>query len=274
MRLNIVTIPLAALYLISLSAAATDNLDANTDRTAGCACDASSTDAQGPTTSQATLPFIRIDRDAGLIDLEAVVVLRRGDWVELVACSPGSKEHESILTVAARPSHVHLALLLLGLEPGAPMHFASGATADAPVAAIAPEGPPVHVSVIVPTEDGAPAPEIPVTRWILDRTTGQPLPDLPFRFTGSRLVPINGRDRYLADLHGTVISLVNFGDEVMARPTDLTNANDQAALQANTDTIPPLATPVILRLRPVELAQAPAANPPASQPATQPASAR
>lgn len=231
------------------------------------------------------LPFVRIDPQRQFIELDAAVVLRESDWVELIACSPGSKEHESILTVAARPSHVHLALLILGLEPGAPMRFDPDAAADDPNGVIAPEGPAVRVTVVLPQAPAGPQAtdeahgkgqavrEMPVTDWVVDRATGQPLPDVPFRFTGSRMVPINERERYLADLNGTVISLVNFGDEVLARPTDLTNANDQASLQANTDAIPPLDTPVVLRLYRVEAPNTPAATPPGtgilSQPTTQ-----
>lgn len=207
------------------------------------------------------LPHVRIDRANRLIELEATVVLRESDWIELIACSPGSKEHESILVVPARPSHVHLALLILGLEPGSPMHYDPAppdrSAQDGPVLH-PPQGPPVRITVALADE---PEHEIPVTRWALDRRTGKPIEDTPWLFTGSRLVPINERERYLADLHGTLISLVNFGDEVLTRPTDLTNYTDDASLQADTDAIPPLGTAVLLRLRPVD---PPSPAPPAS----------
>ncbi|MCG8510704.1 MAG: YdjY domain-containing protein, partial [Rhodospirillales bacterium] len=67
------------------------------------------------------LPGLTINREEGFVDLDAKVVLREGDWLELLACSPNSREHESIVTVSARPSHIHLSLLLLGAEAGKPM---------------------------------------------------------------------------------------------------------------------------------------------------------
>ena len=41
-------------------------------------------------------------------------------WLEQVACMVGTREHESLVVVEAKPSEVHAALLLLGLEPGTP----------------------------------------------------------------------------------------------------------------------------------------------------------
>jgi len=38
----------------------------------------------------------------------------------LVACTKGTKEHESIVAIKAKPVHIHAALLLLGAEPGSP----------------------------------------------------------------------------------------------------------------------------------------------------------
>jgi hypothetical protein len=208
------------------------------------------------------LPHVRIDRENRVVELDATVVLRESEWIELIACSPGSKEHESILVVPARPSHVHLALLILGLEPGAPMRFehhppdqnppdAQGPDEggrDGPVIQ-PPHGPAVRITAALADE---PEHEFPVTQWTLDRRTGRPVADEPWLFTGSRMVTIHERERYLADLHGTTIALVNFGDEVLARPTDLTNFTDDGSLVANTDAIPPLGTAVLLRLRPVD----------------------
>ena len=53
------------------------------------------------------------------VDLEATVCLDEG-FLELVACTQGSKEHESIVAVAGRPLHIHTALLLLNANNGNP----------------------------------------------------------------------------------------------------------------------------------------------------------
>ena len=51
------------------------------------------------------------------MDVNATVCLREG-LLELVACTQGSKEHESIVSIAGRPIHIHTALLLFGARPG------------------------------------------------------------------------------------------------------------------------------------------------------------
>ena len=65
------------------------------------------------------LPGLTINLEEKSVDVDATVCLRTG-FLELVACTKGSKEHESIISVDAKPSHIHAALLLLGAKPGNP----------------------------------------------------------------------------------------------------------------------------------------------------------
>jgi len=53
------------------------------------------------------------------VDVESSVCLRHG-LLELIVCTKGTKEHESIIMIEAKPSHIHTALLLLGAVPGNP----------------------------------------------------------------------------------------------------------------------------------------------------------
>ena len=64
-------------------------------------------------------PGVAIDLKERCVDIEATICLDSG-MLELVACTKGGKEHESIVAVAARPMHIHTALLLLGAEAGNP----------------------------------------------------------------------------------------------------------------------------------------------------------
>jgi hypothetical protein len=66
-----------------------------------------------------TLPGLVVDTKAREVRLEAEVCLQQGS-LELLACSPGTREHESILVVKAKPSHIVFALALVGLPPGSP----------------------------------------------------------------------------------------------------------------------------------------------------------
>ena len=65
------------------------------------------------------LPGLVVDFEKHCLDLEATVCLDKG-LLELVACTKGSKEHETIVAVTARPMHIHTGLLLLGIEKGHP----------------------------------------------------------------------------------------------------------------------------------------------------------
>ena len=245
-----------------------------------------------------TLPGVRIDREAGVIDIDAEVVYREGDWLELVACTPGTREYESLLRVRARPSHVHLALLTLGLEPGRPMSWREKPQGGYNV--VPPRGPRVAVEVVLPGDGDAPdvadvsdaavvgaagrqGRVVPIHAWIVNQQTGEGLADNIWLFTGSEFVPANAlgppdavsgdtegengesvaadidantaaadtRPIYLADANGTVVSLVNFGDDLLARPTSRTNRDDDAQWNARPDALPPLGTAVKLRLRPI-----------------------
>ena len=196
----------------------------------------------------AKLPHVRIDREARVVELDAKVVTREADWLELIACTPGSREYESILTTAARHSHIHLALLAVGLEPGNPQTFKEDPNPEKPYIRIPAAGPPV-VTTIAYQREGKPV-EVPATDWIIDQQSKAKMPDQPWLFTGSQFVDYEGKKVYLADLNGTVLSLVNFGDDLLARNTEATNQTDNSAWGPNTEVIPAVGTEVKIRLRP------------------------
>ncbi|NJL32323.1 MAG: hypothetical protein HC898_12300 [Phycisphaerales bacterium] len=184
----------------------------------------------------------------GHIDLEAKVVLREGKWLELLACTPGSKEHESILTVTARPSHIHLALLILGMEPGSPMKWDWQGDE---FKITPPTGPKIAITLHYTDAQGK-AVDVAAHHWIRNQKLDQPLTDNHWLFTGSRTEIVGDQSIYRADVNGSAISLVNFSDDLLARPTHLTHQNDDATWAAQTDAIPPLGTSVNIRLTPVK----------------------
>ena len=70
-------------------------------------------------------PGIRIDWQHYEVQADAAVVLRNG-LIELFACSPRSREYESIVRIDARPLYLYQALGLIGLTPGHPIRFKPG----------------------------------------------------------------------------------------------------------------------------------------------------
>ena len=65
------------------------------------------------------LPGVKIDLEERAVDVTAIVNLDEG-LLEFVACTKDTKEHESIVKIQAKPSHIHTALLLLGAKAGHP----------------------------------------------------------------------------------------------------------------------------------------------------------
>jgi hypothetical protein len=236
------------------------------------------------------LPGITIDREAGYVDIEAEVVNRDVKWLELLLCTQGGREHETILATEARPSHVHLGLILLGLKPGQ-VQRGVPIDPDDPEAGyrlIPAKGPAVRVELLYhePAEqpgkakaeaeanagdanaeaetDRANAGEAkeagplqgPLQRvdagsWVYNRTAEETLAGETWIFTGSRFVEHEGKQVYIADFAGTLISLVHFGDDVLAPRNDLTNRTDDQAMGAHAKVIPPVGTAVTVRLTPV-----------------------
>jgi hypothetical protein len=192
-------------------------------------------------------PHITIDFKNKIVDLDAKVILRQGDWIELLGCSPNTREHESIVTVAAKPSHVHGALLVIGLKPGAPI---SWKWVGKEATMIPPTGARVAVSFVY-EKDGKTI-EVPAHKWVINKEKKATLPDNVWLFTGSKIVESEGHRYYKADVEGNVISVVNFGDEVLGLPTKVTNENDNGNMGINTNLIPPIGTQVKLRLRPAK----------------------
>jgi len=189
------------------------------------------------------LPGLEVDREAGHVDLAATVCLRDG-LLELVACAPGSKEHESILTVAARPTHVHAALLLLGLEPGAPKAYRR-ADEDSPWVEVPASGASMEVALVLAGEDERPLRDFLEPAYDGPRSMGD------FLFTGSRLRERSqGPRKYLADESGHLLSLVSFGDEVLCLAGGAAHDAGTPTWRIDATHLPPLGAAVTLRLRP------------------------
>ncbi len=189
---------------------------------------------------------LTIDRAARTIDIDAKVCLREAEFLEQLACSPDTREHESLLVVETTPSLIHSAMLLLELEPGSPMRWVEEGDT---VRTIAPEGPAIAVFIVTTDEDGEES-LTPANEWVVDQKTGETMRGNTWLFAGSKFVVVNGQEMYVADAYGTAISLVNFGDDLLARATDMTDRNDShnQTWGARTDQIPEVGTAVRVRL--------------------------
>jgi hypothetical protein len=198
-------------------------------------------------------PGVAVVRSAdgrAIVELEARVCLEEG-WLEQIACSAGSREHESLLVPRAWPSQIHGALLMAGFEPGAPGRWTYEGDE---LTFVAPTGSALDVFVRYATA-GGPVIEEPVRLWIRDHQGHHEFPDDPWVFAGSRIATpppdVEGEEYFVADATGSVIGLVTFGDEVVGFSRVLA---DDAAVQppeweADDEAMPPVGTPVTIILR-------------------------
>src|SRR5690348_5666170 len=73
-------------------------------------------------TEMVRFPGVTVDRAQRQIRVECQALMIDAP-LEFVCVTNGGPEHESILRTAAKPSHIHAGLLMLGQEPGSPMKF-------------------------------------------------------------------------------------------------------------------------------------------------------
>jgi len=165
-------------------------------------------------------------------------------YLELVACTPDTREHESLVVSPATPSLIHAALLAIDLAPGAPGRI--DATADGIVRTPA-TGDRVAVTFHWKTHTASP------DDWVRAES-GEPVTAFTWVFAGSRFVTRNGREVYDADGTGTVIGLTTFGAEVIALTATLSpdSGTDAPMFLANKAAMPPRGTPVVVRIAPAE----------------------
>lgn len=211
-------------------------------------------DAKGDAVAAAIAKFnesklsIQINREEGYVDVDAKVCLRSGEFLEMFMCTPDTREHESILVTDAKPSMMHFALLLLGEQPGKPLKYDMDFDPPKLVPATGPK-----VQVMIVTQVGEATREIPANRWVRDNKTEEMMKDNTWLFAGSVYTKIEDKRVYVADINGSAISLVNFGDDLLTLANTMTQENDShgKVWAPRTKAIPKVGTKVTVRLRPL-----------------------
>ncbi len=166
-------------------------------------------------------PHVRIDTEQGYVEFDGIVPIDAHDpakpriYLEVLACTPDTKEHESLVMTPALPSHIHAALLLLNLEPGTPGQWDWN---DNALHATPPTGPALTVTVRYTASDRDTTDNL--AEWVLDATSRATLaasaPQANFLFAGSQIYKRQGAEHYRADVEGTLIGLTTFGGEAIA----------------------------------------------------------
>ena len=199
-------------------------------------------------------PNVRLDRESRTLEFEAIVPIDArspaGVPLESIVCTPDTREHESLLLTAVRPSHIHAALLRLGLQPGKPARFDF---VDSRLVSIDPTGPGLVVSLHWVDADGAAHSAAP-NDWIIDAATGEHLPTLGWVFAGSGSERTPTGYTYDADIDGTLIGLAAFGSETIAYAKALSPESAYASRVciADPERVPPRGQSVTVHIEPVE----------------------
>lgn len=173
---------------------------------------------------------VRVDCEA--INVEAAL--------EFLCVTKGGNEHESLLRTPAKPSHIHLGLLMLGLEPGQPVHYMKALDRWAP-----PQGPPLSISIEY-ARDGKTV-RVPAYKLFRDVKTKKPMPVLTWVFVGSKFQNDNV---YAADLTGYVVSLVNFELTLIDVPEVASSSNELLEWEMEPANVPAKGSKVTMIIEP------------------------
>jgi len=211
--------------------------------------------AAAPGRSREAFPGVWVDVDSHSVEFDASVPINAHDpvtplvYLELVACTPDTKEHETLVVTSVRPAHVHAALLLIGLTPGKPGGWDLKDDVLVPIDATGDE---VLVEFVYKDAAGV-VKTLRPQEMIVDADTEETFGSKDggkWVFAGSRTVTRGGVERYDADGAGTLIGLTTFGGEVIAwsRTISPDAAMQEPSWIASPKTTPPVGTDVRVRL--------------------------
>jgi hypothetical protein len=173
--------------------------------------------------------------------IHANVCLREG-MLEHLLTRRRCKEHESILAADIDARDLHKALLLAGLREGKPIVFKPKE--------VPPSGAAVKITLAY-KKDGKDV-KVPARQWIRHAKTKKDL-HTDWVFVGSRFMGAEdnpAKVHYLAN-DGDVICVANFEAALLDVPI-LSTASGVNDYEAHTERIPPVDTPVLVILEPVQ----------------------
>jgi len=196
---------------------------------------------------------IIVDRKARAARFPARINMDDG-FVEYYLVTAAGKTHESVLVTDVQPNDLHIAMLLLGVDPPKtadpsrkpPANIGDEWLASAPE----PTGPPVTITVSFQNPKGESVRLDSGKLLVLGEKERKPAPDPGWIYSGSLLI----EGRFLAQDEGSVIALIR--DSTALMNNRLPEAIRDDAWLVNTKTTPKKGTPVT-----VEIALPPSAPP-------------
>lgn len=159
-------------------------------------------------------------------------VNQQQDVLEYFSCGPRGKLHECVLLSFGLPSHLHLALLLLGAQPGG--EYGS------------------EVTISVEWRDPKTGKYLrhPAADFLYDRLKLKKGQNILWNFIGSKFVG----GRYQANAEQSLIAVINDSQAVIGIKSIVGNAHKgpNQGFEGNRDTTPPKGTPVDIYIQLVD----------------------
>src|SRR5205085_2780487 len=152
-----------------------------------------------------------------------------------------TNEYESVLATEARASHIHLALLMIGLEPGEPAHYSESAKKWIP-----PNGPPLKLSCEY--EKNGKTVRVPSYRMLRSHKEKKYAPPFTWLFAGSRVMEDGV---YAADTTGCIVGMLNSDLAVMTLSDLASTALEDRDWEPDPKTVPDAGTKVWMVIEPV-----------------------
>ena len=192
-----------------------------------------------------------IDLKNKAVMIGGTVCLNAGP-LEMFICPEGSKEHESVISANALASHLHGALVPLGIEPGKP---SSWDPVYRPVS-----GPVIKIKLMWRDPDSSKIMTQDASQWVQDAKTKKAMKH-QWVFGGSEFWtdPDTKEQVYYAD-SGEMVCLSNFSTACIDVNVQSTDTDGGLLYQAFTENIPPVGTKVYMVFTAGKMVALPAAK--------------
>lgn len=205
--------------------------------------------AAPPTTQRVTnkLPHIQVDVKNRVVRVECESCNAHQDvGLEFFCVVANTNEYESVLRTEAKPSDVHLALLMIGLVPGQPVKYSEETKKWTP-----PTGPALSITCEWTDKDNKPH-TVPAWRLMRDNKTKKESAPITWVFTGSKVMEDG---KYGADPTGYVVSVLNSELAVIDVSTLAATALETRELDRNEDLLPEAGRKIWMVIEPAARAE-------------------
>lgn len=176
------------------------------------------------------------------LEVDGWVNMDRGP-VEVFACAPGGKTHESVVVLDCVPSGLHAGLLALDLSPGRPFQQGPDGVLQPPT------GDGVRIEVRW-TDDAGRSQVARAEDWIWNVAEERAMARAAWIFAGSFLAPRKGRPGetdFAADMVKSLVTTYHDATAILENPWP---GADDTRYHANIHAVPARGTPVTIRFSP------------------------